>query len=189
MININNVNPNLKKFIFDSQTMVLKNDFHGYRYCCYNKYCNQILYQYFTMVPNSSYGNKPVDFLTSFDGKDKKAYILVGNLLEKISYNEFELLCNEVRKLDGIECRIGISSEQLDVILKYYKTRFFNEQTIEDMLKLHENFNKDLSNLSLTQFSYYYDYYQDIEKVRLDYLESILLFDKTQKNHQKKIDF
>lgn len=185
MININSINPNLRRFIFHSQTMVLKNAFNGYSYRCYTKSCSETIYQYLTMIPNSSYGNKPVDFLTSFDGKDKKSYILVGHLLENIPYNEFEKLYKKIEQLVEIEGHIDIPSEKLDVILKYYKTKFFSDQVIEEMIKLHESFYKHLDNSALSKFTHhYYEYYQAIEKARLERLNSALLSDEVQKTYQ-----
>ena len=185
MINISRINPNLRRFIFHSQTMVLKNAFNGYSYRCFTKSSNQTLYQYFTMVPNCSNGNKPVDFLTSFDGKNKKAYILLGHLVEKIPYNEFENLYKKMEELVELEGHIEIPSEKLDVILKYYKTKFFSDQVIEEMIKLHESFYKHLDNSTLSKFTHnYYEYYQAIEKARLERLNSALLSDEVQKTYQ-----
>ncbi len=186
MISINSINPKLKRFIFDSQTMVLKNAFNGYSYRCYTRSCNEALYQYFTMVPNSSNGNKPVDFLTSFDGKDKKAYILVGDLLENISYNEFELLYQKIEQLVELEGHLDIPSEKLDMIAKYYETSFFNDETIIDMLKLHYIFHKSLNKSALSQFMYrYYEYYQSVENARLQRLKTALLSNEAEKLYQK----
>lgn len=189
MININSINPNLRRFIFHSQTMVLKNAFNGYSYRCFTKSSNQTLYQYFTMVPNCSNGNKPVDFLTSFDGKNKKAYILLGHLIEKIPYNEFENLYKKMEELVELEGHIEIPSEKLDVILKYYQTRFFNDKTIEDMLKLQATFSDYLTNSYLSKFTYrFYEYYQAVEKARLDRLKSALLANEVQKAYKLTFD-
>ena len=189
MININSINPKLRQFIFESQMMVLKNAFNGYSYRCFTKSENKKLYQYFTMVPNSSKGNKPVDFLTSFDGKNKTAYILLGHLVEKVSYQEFSNLYEKLENLVEIEGHIDIPSEKLDIILKYYQTKFFNDKTIEDMLKIHAIFNDYLTNSYLSKFTYnFYEYYQAVEKVRLDRLKSALLANEVQKAYKLTFD-
>lgn len=169
MININSINPNLKRFIFESQIIVLKNAFTGYSYRCYTKSLNGILYQYLTIIPNCGYKSNPVDILTSFDGKDKKAYILVGQFVDDIHWDEFSDLYKKIEQLVELEGHMEIPSKKINEIINFYNSSVFGADTIESIKRIYQNFYQSLDESYSSEFiKHYYNYYKFVEQSRLE---------------------
>lgn len=169
---INNINPELKHFLFDSRKIVLKNPFNGFSYRCYFKYSDG-LYQYFTMVPNSSNGEKPIDFLTIYDGKQVSANLLLGSYMTEMPIEEYNRLYNEFEKISELKEHL---EDFYDKIKKYYDLKILSDETIEKMLLLQDKFDNSLTDNTISQFDYmYYQYYLSVENARKQRLNCILL--------------
>lgn len=174
MIHITSVNSELKKFLFDSRKIVLKNPINGYCYRCYSKYLD-CLYQYFTMIPNSSNSEKPIDFLTKYDGKQVSANLLLGSYITEIPIGEYNKFYNEIEKLVEISYS-DISFDKIEEILRYYNLKIFSENTKQKMLMLYDKFNHNLKDDTISKFEYmYYQYYHSVENERQQRLQCMLL--------------
>ena len=175
MIHINIVNSELKKFLFDSRKIVLKNPINGYCYRCYTKYLNY-LYQYFTMVPNSSNGEKPIDFLTIYDGKQVSANLLLGSYMIEMPIDEYNKIYNEIERLVELSFYFDVPIDKVEEIIKYYSLKIFSERTKEKILMLQDKFIDNLTDDTISKFEYmYYQYYHSVENERKQRLQCMLL--------------
>lgn len=175
VIHINSLNPKLKKFLFESRKLVLKNSFSSFGYHCYTKHLGD-MFQYLTMVPNSGQGNKPVDFLAKCSNGNIQPYLLVGSYLEEMPLSEYLNMLEKIEKMLNLEGYLEIPSDKLSALKNYYQTRLFSDSTIEKMLYLDYCFESNLKNGPIYDFNYmYYRYYNSVENARKQRIEAALL--------------
>ena len=92
VLKLKDLGTNVEEFIYESRKFVLKTPYNGLssRILCLNNYYQ---YEYITMIPNSSCGNKPIDFLAIIkDKKIIKTFLLSGEYLTEISILEYKKL-------------------------------------------------------------------------------------------------
>lgn len=184
IVHINNINPELRHFLFNSRKIVLRNPFDSFSYRCYTKYFDN-LYQYLTMVPNSNKGNKPVDFLIKYDGNHILAYILVGSFISEFSIEEYNKLYIEIEKLVGLNYNLYLAINKLEKLIRYYSLDIFSKETIEKMALLYEKFEASTTDNIISQFdNVYYQYYLSVENMRRKILKSLL--SSEEKSHFKQ---
>ena len=175
IVHINDINPELQHFLFDSRKIVLKNPFNGFCSRCYIKYLDCV-YQYFTMVPNSGFGNRPIDFLTQSKGNDFKANMLIGSYTTALPTQEYNRLYSEFEQLSGTIGHLDNFTDKIKKIKRYYDLKLLSDETIEKMLLLQDKFDSNLTDNTISQFDYmYYQYYQSVENTRKQRLSCILL--------------
>ncbi len=185
IIHINNINPQLEKFLFESRKLVLKTAFHGFSYRCYTKIINN-LFQYITMVPNSGGNNGPVDFFTRLDNGIIKSYILIGSYMIEIPINEYKKMLEIIEKFLKLEGYLEIPSECLGELVKHYKQKIFSNSTIEKIDYLNYYSDMKFKNDVISDFNTkYYEYYQSIENARKARIEAALFAENATKIYIK----
>ena len=178
IIHINNLNPKLKNFLFESRKLVLKNAFGGFGYRCYTKQLGHT-FQYLTMVPNSGQGYKPVDFFSKYSKGIIKPYLLMGSYLEEMPVSEYINMLKKIEEILELEGYLEIPSDKLDILKDYYQTKIFSDSTIEKMLHLSHYFDASIKEGLIYDFNYaYYKYYNFVENARKQRIESAILADK-----------
>lgn len=182
--NIKVIDPNLRAFIFESRKMVLKNTYGGFSARIFCKSLDGY-YQYITKVPNSSNGNKPVDFL-NFSKKDKQiSYILAGELITEIPTEEFNKLYNKIEKLIDLEGYMDF--EKLSTVYTIYYQNPFSDLTIQKMILLHYLMEIGLQEDTMSKFLKEFDLHcEETEKARRSRLESAILVPEVERQIIKR---
>lgn len=174
VLKLKDLGQNLENFIYESRKFILRTLYDGLsaRVLCFD---NHYRYEYITMVPNSSCGNRPVDFLAIIkDKKILKSFIVVGEYLTEISVLDYKKVLEKIEHLIELD---GYTSDEnkLKKIRYYYYESLFEIDTInkiDDLLKIMD-MNLDNSSKSLF-IKKYYSQYQDIEEQRKNRVDKIL---------------
>ncbi len=184
VIHIDSINPNLKKFLFESRKMILKYSSLDFNYRCYTKYLDTS-YQYYTMIPDALYDNIPFDILTRCVEYNKLlSYILIGNYA--IIDNNNNLYNNLIvyNQTEGNYTKNSpiFTIAKLKLLKEYYSEKKLDDDIISKILGLREKFDRELDGSLASKFDYeYYQYYALVEKLRKQRVECSLLGEEINK--------
>ncbi len=183
IINIDNINPKLKQFLFESRKMVLKYPSLDFNCRCYTKILDAS-YQYYTIVPDAICNGVPFDILTRYiEFNNFISYILIGNFAALDDKNAVykKLIANSKLEENSLE---GSSLAKLKLLREYYNEDKLDGDFKSKILTLKEKFDSELNPSLISEFNYtYYQYYTAIECARRQKIDCALLSEGVSKTY------